>query len=97
MKITKYSSFLEVYTDGSKLSDPEISAAAAAVVVRTHTTEMFNWKYLLKLRSWNVNCLLWKELSTVLKTISHHYKVLLSLLIPYLVSSYYETAAPKII
>ena len=43
MKINKYLTFLEVYTDGSKLYDPEISAAAADIV-RTHTSDMFNWK-----------------------------------------------------
>jgi ribonuclease HI len=40
----KFSYFLEIYTDGSRLTDPETSCAAAVVVKLVDTTVMLNWR-----------------------------------------------------
>lgn len=41
---SKYPSFLELYTDGSVIREPEVSVTAAVVVKKLDTTEYFNWK-----------------------------------------------------
>ena len=40
----KFENCIRIYTDGSKINEPEVSCGAAVVIKRLHTTEMLNFR-----------------------------------------------------
>ena len=42
--LSNYPNFTEIYTDGSRVTEPEISCGASVIVKMSHTTEMLNFR-----------------------------------------------------
>lgn len=44
LRIENYSNFIEIYTDGSLITEPEKSTSSGMVVYNGESTELFNWR-----------------------------------------------------